>query len=153
MRKIKIQVMVDPDLHQSIADFAKVSNQSMSAVVADYLSMAQPTFQRMTSSLRGFTELTHKQKQAFVDGLVDAEAVAKERVQDVLVTLIEAMSLPNEKQLSLDVRGVSTPHPKDAPTPFTNRGDSSPSSKPSKPAPSKASKAISSKKKNEKIGG
>lgn len=151
MPKQKIQVMVDPDLFQAISEFSKVSNQSMSSVVADYLAMAKPTFERMTASLRGFTELTGKQKQAFVEGLVGAEALAKERVQDVLVTLMEAMSLPNDKQLSLDVQGVSTARQREAEPPFTNRGDSSPSTKPSKPAPRKASKPISSKKKIEKI--
>lgn len=153
MPKKKIQVMVDSELYQSIEDFCKVTRQSMSGAVADYLLMAKPTFDRMTASLKGFSELTDKQKQAFVEGLQESEKIARDQVQEALVVMNTALSMPDSRQLSLDVQGVSAARPARAADPSTNRGDSSPKRKQPKPAPSKALKEVQPKKKIQKVEG
>lgn len=154
MAKKRIQVMVDPSVYDSLVDFSKVTRQSISSVVADYLVMAQPTIDRMADSLRGFAALSDKQKQTFVAGLQEAEVAAKDQVQEALLLLNAALLNHDHRQLHLGEVGDSQLAQSRVPSaPFTNRGDSSPSEKPSKPKPSKASKPISKAKKISKIAG
>uniref|UniRef100_UPI0023AF2B73 hypothetical protein n=1 Tax=Limnobacter olei TaxID=3031298 RepID=UPI0023AF2B73 len=103
--------------------------------------------------LKGFSELTDKQKQAFVEGLQESEKIARDQVQEALVVMNTALSMPDSRQLSLDVQGVSAARPARAADPSTNRGDSSPKRKQPKPAPSKALKEVQPKKKIQKVEG
>mgnify|MGYP006173896479 CR=1 FL=1 len=142
-KKLKIQVMVDQSIYDSLVDFSKVTKQSISSVVADYLVMAQPTIDRMTDSLRGFAALTDKQKASFVSGLEQAEVVAKDQVQEALILLNSTLLNHDHRQMQLGVLASSENTQLQQPAaPATNRGASSSSKKPLKPKPSKASKAI-----------
>lgn len=143
MAKKRIQVMVDPSVYDSLVDFSKVTKQSISSVVADYLVMAQPTIDRMSDSLRGFAALSDKQKASFVSGLEQAEIVAKDQVQEALILLNSTLLNHDHRQMQLGVLASSENTQLQQPAaPGTNRGASSPSKKPLKPKPSKASKAI-----------
>lgn len=143
MAKKRIQVMVDPSVYESLVDFSKVTKQSISSVVADYLVMAQPTIDRMSDSLRGFAALSDKQKASFVSGLEQAEVVAKDQVQEALILLNSTLLNHDHRQMQLGVLASSENTQLQQPSaPDTNRGASTLSKKPLKPKPSKASKAI-----------
>lgn len=143
MAKKRIQVMVDPSVYESLVDFSKVTKQSISSVVADYLVMAQPTIDRMSDSLRGFAALSDKQKASFVSGLEQAEVVAKDQVQEALILLNSTLLNHDHRQMQLGVLASSENTQLQQPSaPVTNRGASTNSKKPLKPKPSKASKAI-----------
>lgn len=152
MAKKKIQVMVDSDVYDTLVDFAGVTRQSLSSTVSDYLSMALPTFQRMADTLRGFSDLTEKQKQAFALDLQEAECLAKDQVQEALLLLNSTLLNHDHRQMHLrEFSATKTAQVHPAGTPATNRGDRTPSKKPSKPNPSKASKPIPASKKIKKL--
>lgn len=150
MAKKKIQVMVDASVYETVQNFATVTNQSLSAVVADYLVMAQPTLEKMTAAMSGFKTMSEVQKKSFMAGLQESEILAREQAEEALLVMNAAFTNADSRQLVLSGVGVSQPAENKPVDPITNRGDSSPTRKPRKPAPSKASKPISSKKKTVK---
>jgi hypothetical protein len=151
MPKRKIQVMVDEDVYLTVEKFAHTTNQSLSAVVADYLVMAQPTLEKMTAAMSGFKAMTESQKKVFVENLEESEELAREAAQEVLMGMNAAFNTTDPRQLVIAGVSVSELGNNKRQAPVTNRGATMPKQKPLKPNTGKASKPISSRSKKVKI--
>lgn len=151
MPKRKIQVMVEESVYQTVERFAQTTNQSLSAVVADYLVMAQPTLEKMITAMSGFKAMTESQKKVFVQGLQESEELAREAAQEVLLGMDAAFNTTDPRQLVIAGVSVSELGNNKRSAPVTNRGATMPKLKSPKANTGKASKPISTRAKKAKI--
>lgn len=135
----RITITLTDKQHSLLKSMSESTGNSMSFLVTDLLTAAEPVMERMAE---GFSQLKTVQlerqnefKKKLVGVMGDAESV------------LTPLSLQAFDQLDFFIDSLTKFHSGESvPSPLTNRGDTTPKVKEPKPAPAKVSKVISKKK-------
>jgi len=146
--KPRITITITENQHRLLRSLSENSGQSMSSFITEFLTVTEPTLERMAATFQRLKQARDFDTKRIADQLQDT--------QDVLEPL--AMQSLDQFDLFLgkieEAAGVHRPpatagdgaHPAASTTPPTNRGVTPTHGKPRNPAPVKAPKAVRTRK-------
>lgn len=138
--KPRITVTLTDNQYRLLKALSEYGNQSMSSYVSEFLTIAEPTLERMAATFQRIKEANDQRRKQILDQLEEAQAVFEPLAMSVVDQTDLFLARVEEVATSgLDTRdSVRTGRAVALAPPHTNRGVTPYPAKGLKPAPSKA---------------